>query len=217
MTSENRSASPAADAAGSHEFVGEFGWALAVLLREWSSRVEAVTADLPYGTRGYQVLSVAVHERPPTQAALADRLGIDRSVMTHLLDEYTARGLLERRHDPADRRVRRVVATERGRTVLAAVDARVRAAEQDLLRALPERDRPHLRLLLTQLAAALSHDPDRCGVAARGMNLADAVLPAPAARAGSVPWPRAGRGDPAGGARPVAERRSSAAARRPRR
>mgnify|MGYP002624185318 CR=1 FL=1 len=213
MTPESPSASPAA--AEAHEFAGEFGWALAVLLREWSSRVEAVTADLPYGVRGYQVLSVAVHERPPTQAALADRLGIDRSVMTHLLDEYTARGLLERRHDPADRRVRRVVATEHGRTVLADVDARVRAAEGDLLRALPEADRPHLRRLLTQLAEALSHDPDRCGVAARSMNLADAG-PLPKGHAAAAPWPRAGRGGPTYAARPVSEHRSSAQARRPR-
>jgi len=210
MTPENRPASPAT--AESHEFVGEFGWALTVLLREWSGRVAAVTADLPYGVRGYQVLSVAVHERPPTQAALADRLGIDRSVMTHLLDEYAARGLLERRHDPADRRVRRVVATEQGRAVLAAVDARVRAAEGDLLAALPEADRPHLRRLLTRLAEALSPDPDRCAVAARGMSLAEPVAPVPA----GPPGP-AGRGGTARGARVAAARRATSTAPRPHR
>ena len=50
-----------------------------------------------------------------SQLALAQHLGIDRTVMTYLLDDLEAAGLIERRPDPADRRARRVVATRTGR------------------------------------------------------------------------------------------------------
>ncbi|MEV5410999.1 MarR family transcriptional regulator [Thermopolyspora sp. NPDC052614] len=167
MTTETPPTSP--DTETTDPFVGEFGWALTVLLREWTARIEAAVGDLPYGPRGYSVLSMVVHEEPPNQATLAARLGVDRSAITHLIDEYVATGLVERHQDPADRRIRRIVPTERGRTVLAALDARTRTAEQDLLSTLPEPDRHHLRHLLTQLAKSLPHDPDRCGTAARSL------------------------------------------------
>lgn len=159
------------------EFAGEFGWGLTVLLREWSRRVRAAAGDLPSGTRGYQMLALVVHDEPPTQAALAARLGVDRSAMTYLLDEYVDRGLLERRQDPADRRARRVVATELGRTTLAELDARVREVERELLSALPEPDRPVFHRLLGQAATALSPAADRCTETAHVLR-ASLTLPA---------------------------------------
>jgi MarR family transcriptional regulator for hemolysin len=154
---------------GPDRAIPEFGWALTVLLREWNRGIEAAVGDLPYGTRGYGVLAAVVEEEHPTQAALAARLGVDRSTMTYLIDEYAALGLVERRHDPADRRVRRIVPTERGRALLAELDARARAAEENLLSALPEPDRRRLRRLLVRLAESVPHDPDHCGTAARVM------------------------------------------------
>ncbi|AEG45659.1 MarR family winged helix-turn-helix transcriptional regulator [Isoptericola variabilis] len=143
------------------------GWALAALLREWSTRVEAVTADLPHGPRGYRVLAAVVHDSPPTQAALASMLGIDRTVMTYLLDRFVECDLVERRQDPADRRARRVVATEHGRRVLADLDARVAAAEEQLLEGLEPADRDALRTLLARAATAAAPGDDPCGIVAR--------------------------------------------------
>jgi DNA-binding MarR family transcriptional regulator len=143
------------------------GWSLAALLREWSARVEGVAGDLPQGTRGYQVLAAVVHDAPPTQAALAARLGIDRTVMTYLIDAFEGCGLVERRQDPADRRARRIVATAHGRGVLEAVDARVRAAEAELLAGLAADERAALRALLERAADAVAHDEDRCAAVAR--------------------------------------------------
>ncbi|MFS8479808.1 MAG: MarR family transcriptional regulator [Micromonosporaceae bacterium] len=153
-----RDARRAAGPGAGPEFVGEFGWALTVLLREWRSRVEAVVGDLPHGSRGYQVLAAVVREEPPTQASLAQRLCIDRSVMTYLIDRYVECGLVERQQDPADRRARRIVPTERGRRTLDELDARVREVERELLGSVPEADRLVLRRLLRQAADAVSHD-----------------------------------------------------------
>jgi DNA-binding transcriptional MocR family regulator len=59
-------------------------------------------------------LDAAAHGAVGSQLALAQHLGIDRTVMTYLLDDLEAAGLIERRPDPADRRARRVVATQLG-------------------------------------------------------------------------------------------------------
>ncbi|MEV1198555.1 MarR family winged helix-turn-helix transcriptional regulator [Microbispora rosea] len=147
------------------------GWSLTVLLREWSARVEDASRDLPHGVRGYQVLSAVVHETPPTQAALAARLGIDRTVMTYLLDKFEGCGLLERRQDPADRRARRIVPTDHGRRVLAEVDARVAQAEDELLSTLPSEDRRVLLALLEHAAGGAAPGEDRCAAVARSAAL----------------------------------------------
>jgi DNA-binding MarR family transcriptional regulator len=149
-----------------------FGWALAALLREWSDRVEAAADELPHGSRGYLVLSAVVHAAPPTQAALASRLGIDRTVMTYLLDRFVDSGLVERQQDPADRRARRIVATDHGREVLAGLDARVAAAEDELLAELEPDERRTLRALLDRAADRVAPLDDRCAV------IADAIHPA---------------------------------------
>ncbi|GAA4724652.1 hypothetical protein GCM10023216_13340 [Isoptericola chiayiensis] len=143
------------------------GWPLAALLRGWSDGVATACADVPHGARGYEVLAAVVHDAPPTQASLAARLGIDRTVMTYLLDELVGCGLVERRQDPADRRARRIVATDHGRTVLADLDGRVHAAEDALLADLDNAEREHLRALLTRAATGAAPGDDRCAVVAR--------------------------------------------------
>jgi DNA-binding MarR family transcriptional regulator len=139
-----------------------FGWSLAALLREWSARVDAAADDVPQGTRGYQLLTAVVHGNLPSQAALASTLGIDRTVMTYLLDAFEGCGLVERQLDPADRRARRIVATDKGLEVLAAMDARVAAAEEELLSGLEPGQRALLRELLERAATGTGPDEDPC-------------------------------------------------------
>jgi MarR family transcriptional regulator for hemolysin len=146
------------------------GWSLAALLREWTARVEAMCDELPHGSRGYQLLSTIVHEAPPTQAALAARLGIDRTVMTYLLDKFVEEGIVERRQDPADRRARHIVATERGRRALSDLDSRVALAEEELLAGLAPDERHALRVLLERAATGAAPGDDRCAVVADAMS-----------------------------------------------
>lgn len=153
------STTPTATRTGRHS---RLGWSLAALLREWSARVDAAADDLPQGTRGYQLLTAVVHGNLPSQAALASTLGIDRTVMTYLLDAFEGCGLVERQLDPADRRARRIVATDKGLEVLAGMDARVAAAEEELLSGLEPGQRALLRELLERAATGAGPDDDPC-------------------------------------------------------
>jgi DNA-binding MarR family transcriptional regulator len=139
---------------------GELGWGLAVVFRGYVKAADAVTDGLPGGHRGYQVLSAAARDEPGSQAALAARLGIDRTVMTYLLDDLAEAGLVERRPDPGDRRTRLVVATDHGRTVLDDLDKRFTRAEQHILGGLSSDDQAAFRALLATLATHVnSADP----------------------------------------------------------
>jgi DNA-binding MarR family transcriptional regulator len=147
----------------------DLGWALGAVFRSYVKAANAAFADVPGGPRGYQVLAAATRGEPESQLALAQHLGVDRTVMTYLLDDLEGAGLIERRPDPADRRARRIVATTRGRELLGDLDQHLRAAEQLVLAGLDTtEDRQTFRALLRQLAThANALDPVRtaCDVA----------------------------------------------------
>jgi DNA-binding MarR family transcriptional regulator len=132
-----------------------FGWSLGVVLRRWHEYVEEMLNDLPHGSRGYHILAVVVHEDVPTQGALATRLGIDRSVLTYVIDDLENAGLIERKLDPQDRRARRIVATDRGRAALNEAERRVTHAEDHVLGGLPEDQRDAFRDSAARAAEAI--------------------------------------------------------------
>ncbi|WP_127127002.1 MarR family winged helix-turn-helix transcriptional regulator [Georgenia sp. SYP-B2076] len=131
---------------------GDFGRHLGVLLRGYQGSVAAVLGELPHGPRGYQVLSAVVHGDQPNQLALAAHLGIDRTVMTYLIDDLVGAGLVERQQNPSDRRARRIVATEVGARTLRALERDVREAEDRMLGALEHGERETFRELLRRVA-----------------------------------------------------------------
>jgi DNA-binding MarR family transcriptional regulator len=147
----------------------DLGWALGVVFRSYAKAAAAAFAELPGGPRGYQVLTAASRGEPGSQLELAHHLGVDRTVMTYLLDDLEGAGLIERRPDPADRRARRIVTTEPGRERLADLDRRLRAAEEHVLAGLAaDDDRQAFRALLRQLAThadALDPAPASCTIA----------------------------------------------------
>jgi DNA-binding MarR family transcriptional regulator len=141
----------------------DLGWALGVVFRSYSKAANSAFRDVPAGPRGYQVLAAVARSDPRSQLELASHLGLDRTVMTYLLDDLAAAGLVERRPDPADRRVRRVVATEAGLKLLEDLSHRLLAAEDHVLAALEDqRDREAFRAMLRRLAThADALDPVR--------------------------------------------------------
>ncbi|MFI6069913.1 MarR family winged helix-turn-helix transcriptional regulator [Micromonospora sp. NPDC051227] len=146
-----------------------FGWSLGLVLRRWHEYVEEALKDLPHGSRGYHILAVVVHEEVPTQAALATRLVIDRSVLTYVIDDLETAGLIERQLDPRDRRARRIVATERGRQALAEAERRVAHAEDHVLGGLPEKQRGIFRDFAERAAKAIhaaAPETDPCAAVA---------------------------------------------------
>jgi len=141
----------------------DLGWALGVLSRYYLKAVTVTFAAVPGGPRGYQVLAAAARDEHGSQLALAQHLGVDRTVMTYLLDSLAEAGLIERRPDPVDRRARRIVATAPGRALLGRLGEQLRAAEDQVLAGLDsDTDRQAFRALLQQLAvhAATALDPD---------------------------------------------------------
>jgi DNA-binding MarR family transcriptional regulator len=156
----------------------DLGWGLGMVFRAYVKAAHAAVADLPGGPRGYQVLSAAAQGAVGSQLALAQHLGVDRTVMTYLLDDLEAASLIERRPDPADRRARRIIATQEGNELLTSLNDRLRAAEAHLLAPLPADARHTFRtqiaLLATQLDAVDPPDSP-CDLA----DEVDAEIPAP--------------------------------------
>jgi MarR family transcriptional regulator for hemolysin len=140
----------------------DLGWALGALLRSYREGLEPVLGDLPHSARGYQTLCAVFRGEQPSQLALANHLGIDRTVMTYLLDDLVDAGLVERRANPDDRRQRQIVATPKGRATLSDLCARVIEAEQTLLGNLDAEEQTVLRRLLLKSAGHDPHDPDVC-------------------------------------------------------
>ena len=130
----------------------DLGWALGVVFRSYVKIVGVVMDEVPGGPRGYQVLAAAARGERGTQLALAQQLGIDRTVMTYLLDDIERAGLVERQPDPADRRARRVVVTDRGHELVAHLQQRLRLAEDHVLTGLSDGEREQFRGLLRRLA-----------------------------------------------------------------
>jgi DNA-binding MarR family transcriptional regulator len=145
----------------------DLGWALGVVFRAYVREAECALADLAGGPRGYQVLATVVHDQPGSQLAMAQRLGVDRTVMTYLLDDLEKAGLVARRPDPQDRRARRVEATEAGRGRLAELEGELRRAEDRVLSGLSAADGETFRALLRHVVSGLDqpdHGKDPCTV-----------------------------------------------------
>jgi DNA-binding MarR family transcriptional regulator len=156
----------------------DLGWGLGVMFRAYVTAADAAVAEIPGGPRGYQVLAAAARTDVGSQLALAQHLGIDRTVMTYLLDDLEAAGLIERHPDPADRRARRIVATAHGATMLTELDDRLRDVEARVLDPLDVEERKTFRDQLRRLATRIDTlDPvdDPCALAAR----VEAELPTP--------------------------------------
>src|SRR5690349_13489063 len=130
----------------------DLGWALGAVSRSYLRAVREAVSDVPGGVRGYLVLAVAGRGEPKSQLALAQHLGVDRTVMTYLLDDLEDAGLVERRPDPADRRARRVTLTAAGQARVTELRAGLRHVEDHLLAPLDGDERLVLRALLQRLA-----------------------------------------------------------------
>jgi len=145
------------------------GWAIGLLFRTWQAGASDALSGLPHGARGFQILATVAGSEPPTQAALAAHLGIDRTVLTYVLDDLVDAGLLERKIDGADRRVRRLVTTAAGRKLLRSSERKVAEAEGKLFAGLTAGEQATLRTLLDRAAAQIhQRDPghDACSAVA---------------------------------------------------
>jgi DNA-binding MarR family transcriptional regulator len=143
----------------------DLGWALNVIFRTFRHWANSTLADLPSGPRGYLVLSGISQDLARSQLALAQQLAVDKTAMTYLLDDLEGAGLVERRADPADRRQRQVLLTDRGRHALEEFGNRLGDTERRLLSALTTDEAIVLRQLLDRVAQSTRESEEPCTVA----------------------------------------------------
>ncbi|GLY38289.1 hypothetical protein Amsp01_043130 [Amycolatopsis sp. NBRC 101858] len=130
----------------------DLGWALRVVSGAFRRTATGSVAALPGGPRGYLVLMAVVSGPPRSQLAIAQQLTLNKTVMTYLLDDLEAEGLLTRQPDPADRRARQVLITEKGTRALNEARERLGKAEARLLSDLDSAEQQQLRTLLERVA-----------------------------------------------------------------
>lgn len=135
------------------------GWGLAALLRAYQKRVETALGDLPGGARGFLVISFVSTHTCHSQAVIAERLGLDKTALTYLLDGLEKQDLIERRTDPEDRRNRNIVLTGKGTRVLAELTGAVEEVENQTLARLGEDEAALFRAALAK-AAGLDGGPE---------------------------------------------------------
>src|SRR5580765_1619899 len=93
-------------------------------------------------------------EQPISMRELAERLKSDPSNVTGLIDRLEARGLVERRPHPSDRRIKGLVLTAAGARLRARLFARLYSAPPAVA-SLAERDQRALRDVLQRVVAGI--------------------------------------------------------------
>jgi DNA-binding MarR family transcriptional regulator len=86
-------------------------------------------------------------EEPVPMRQLAEQMGYDASYITSIVDRLESRGLVERRADPHDRRIKLVATTEAGRQLRLRIQDQV-FDRQPILDHLSDEQRLQLRDLL---------------------------------------------------------------------
>src|SRR5262245_34256970 len=114
-------------------------------------------AAAEHSLTGAQARVLALLAREPTpMRRLARHLKCEPSNVTGIVDRLESRGLVERRPDPADRRVKVAIATEEGRTTAARLRGELDFAKEPLQELTPA-ERRLLRDLLRRMLGEPAH------------------------------------------------------------
>jgi DNA-binding MarR family transcriptional regulator len=111
------------------------------------SRLQRILFDeavKPFGITRPQWWLLANLTRKPasgmTQTELCDRLEIRKVTVSGIVDRLEARGHVERRLDPVDRRLRRIFLTRRGQALVHRLDSMARDLNEVMLQGVPPAD-----------------------------------------------------------------------------
>jgi DNA-binding MarR family transcriptional regulator len=115
--------------------------------RQFAEKIAAVDLNPPL----FRVLNLVDAAEGQSQQAIGAAIDVPASRMVALVDELEQRGLVERRPNPDDRRVRALYLTRKGRNALARGREIASEHEEALTRGLPVADRKRLVGLLQKI------------------------------------------------------------------
>jgi DNA-binding MarR family transcriptional regulator len=128
-----------------------------------SKQFAARLATMDLTTRTWGAMNMLDHEGDVTQQQLGRAIGIDPSSMVSTIDELEAKGWVERRRHPTDRRAYALHITEAGRDTLTRARRLAAGTQNELLAPLDDAERAQLHDLLLRLVAAAGAASDQHG------------------------------------------------------
>jgi DNA-binding MarR family transcriptional regulator len=120
-----------------------------------SSRFVETLAPLGLAPHEFALMRAVSVAEGQTQQAIGASLHVPASRMVGLVDALEARGLMERRHNPRDRRARELHLTASGIALLDSAFARAASLELELCASLSPDEREQLLDLLHRVGSAL--------------------------------------------------------------
>ena len=138
---------------------GRVGYLLRQANQAFRAAAQADLAPLGLTFPQYSVLSVAAAEPGLSGAELARDSMLTPQTANEIISLLAAAGLLERRPDAGDRRLRRMAVTAAGRDLLSRARPAVHAVEQRMTSSLSAADQAALRGWLTDCARNLTSLP----------------------------------------------------------
>ncbi|HKH64111.1 MAG TPA: MarR family winged helix-turn-helix transcriptional regulator [Solirubrobacterales bacterium] len=115
--------------------------------RRFAERIAEVDLNPPL----FRILNLIDAAEGQSQQAIGAGIQVPPSRMVALVDELEERGLVERRPNPDDRRVRALYLTRKGRTALTRGREIARVHEEELTEGMSETDRTRLTKLLQKM------------------------------------------------------------------
>ena len=126
-----------------------------------ATELTARLAEVGITPREHCVLAHAMRGQY-TQNELAELCGLDKTTMVVTLDDLEQAGLARRRLSSTDRRARMVAVTAAGKRKVAQADSIVAAVNNDVLGALPARERQVFTDALKRLVDGPLSEPTQC-------------------------------------------------------
>ena len=139
----------------------DLGWLLSRASHVLTTELTAAMEDLGLSPRARCVLTAAM-EGEYTQIEIARMIGLDKTTMVVTLDELEANGLAERRPSSTDRRARVIAVTKAGRQVVHRAEQVAAQVQEDVLGALPARQREAVVEGLRTLVSERLAEPVQC-------------------------------------------------------
>ncbi len=135
----------------------------------------ATMGDNELTPRQFAVLKAVARMENPSQTALVQDTGIDRSTIADIVRRLIKKGLLQRRRTSHDARMYAVKLTAAGRELLEAAEPAARTTEEKLLSVLPAQQRNAMMEALSTIVTVLDS-------AVNGHTNGNGAAPAPKGR-----------------------------------